>query len=130
MQASAEAALGCSGQGQQLPAFFLRQADVPGGVIVCCQLELLFKAVHGVLHRCAPDKLPQLPSWGKGQAHRHWCTVPADAPQTDIIIEVVVTIHGTDLLHRGSRADGSRRTAGRGGIARDFGVTLNEKFLN
>ena len=50
--------------------------------------------------------------------------------QTDIIIEVVVTIHGTDLLHRGSRADGSRRTAGRCGIARDFGVTLNEKFLN
>ena len=84
MQASAEAALGCSGQGQQLPAFFLRQADIPGGVIVCCQLELLFKAVHGVLHRCAPDKLPQLPSWGKGQAHRHWCTVPADAPQTGV----------------------------------------------
>ena len=50
--------------------------------------------------------------------------------QTDIIIEVVVTIHGTDLLHRGSHADGSRRTAGRGSIARDFGVTLNEKFLN
>lgn len=25
---------------------------------------------------------------------------------------------------------GSRRTAGRGGIARDFGATLNEKFLN
>lgn len=50
--------------------------------------------------------------------------------QTDIIIEVVVTVHGTDLLHRGSRADGSRRTAGRGGIARDFGMTLNEKFLN
>ena len=39
------------------------------------------------------------------------------APQTDIIIEVVVTIHGTDLLHRGSRADGSRSTAGRGSTA-------------
>lgn len=50
--------------------------------------------------------------------------------QTDIIIEVVVTVHGTDLLHRGSHADGSRRTAGRGGIARDFGVTLNEEFLD
>lgn len=49
---------------------------------------------------------------------------------TDIIIEVVVTIHGTDLLRRGSRADSSRRTAGRCGIARNFGVTLNEKFLN
>ena len=52
------------------------------------------------------------------------------APQTDIIIEVVVTVHGTDLLHRGSRADSRRRTAGRCGIVRDFGVTLNEKFLN
>ena len=50
--------------------------------------------------------------------------------QTDIIIEVVVTVHGTDLLRRGSRADSRRRTAGRGGIARDFSVTLNEKFLN
>ncbi|MEE0587947.1 MAG: hypothetical protein UC451_09165 [Faecalibacterium sp.] len=31
---------------------------------------------------------------------------------------------------RRSRADGSRSTAGRGSITRDFGVTLNEKFLN
>lgn len=36
------------------------------------------------------------------------------APQTDIIIDVVVAVHGIDLFHRGSRADVSRNAAGRG----------------
>ena len=35
------------------------------------------------------------------------------APQPHIIVEVVVAVHGIDLLHGGSRADSSRRTAGR-----------------
>lgn len=59
-----------------------------------------------------------------------YCNLFLTFCQTDIIIEVVVTVHGTDLLHRGSRADGSRRTAGRVSTARDFDATLNEKFLN
>lgn len=68
VQAPAETALRCSGKSQQLAAFFLRQAGFPGGVIVRRQLELLFKAVHGVLHRCTPDELTQPAPRGKGPA--------------------------------------------------------------
>ena len=84
MQAPAEASLRCPGKSQQLPAFLLRQAGFQGGVIVCCQLELLFKAVHRVLYRCTPDKLSQPAPWGKGQAHGHRLTKTADAPQPGV----------------------------------------------
>ena len=43
------------------------------------------------------------------------------APQTDIIIDVVVAVHGIDLFHRGSRTDISRNAAG-GGIAAAAGT--------
>ena len=43
------------------------------------------------------------------------------APQADIIIDVVVAVHGIDLFHRGSRTDVSRNAAG-GGIAAAAGT--------